>query len=323
MLSILDLKKTHGQHTILNIKNLTIHHGEICCFSGPNGAGKSTFLEILAGLIPKTSGSILWHGQPITNSQQKKIIMVLQNPLMFDTTVANNIAFGLKANKIPVNEHPRRIAAALQTMRLENFAKRQARTLSGGEKQRTAIARALVLNPEILLLDEPTAGLDQASKNLIAQLIKQIHQQEKKTFIIASHDIDFLLSIATATFSLNSGSLIPLSIRNLFHGRIEANGLIQVNQLQIVSAAEQNGDINFVIPPEAVVLAKTPSKSSMRNSFSGQVTKMAADGEHISVWIDIGIEICSTVTRATLEQMKFTIGDQLWTEFKANAIKVY
>ncbi|MCP4220392.1 MAG: ABC transporter ATP-binding protein [bacterium] len=324
MFELKNVSKTYNGKEVLSINHMKIESGKICCVSGPNGSGKSTFLEILAGLIPATSGEVLFNGRPVMQTGKSKIIMVLQDPVMFDTSVYGNLAFSLKVKGVPSKDHDRLITETLELVNLEQYKKRNANRLSGGEKQRVAIARALVTNPDVLIMDEPTSGLDIPARNSLVDIIKKIHALKHITCIIAGHDKEFLLALATTAFTLIRGQYAPISVDNLFHGTVLDEDTIQIQEnLCFHVPTHREGKVNLVIAPENIVLSTEAVESSMRNRFEGHVTRMEKDGDHVNVIMDIGVELCSRITPQSLRKMGISIGHDLWLEFKATAVKVY
>ena len=160
------IRKCYGSNVALDIDELTIGEGRLYTLTGANGAGKSTLLNILAFLSPPTSGEIFYSGKRVDwnhgsmEEYRRKVTLLHQSPYLFEGTVYDNVAFGLKARGIQGEAQRRRVDKALDTAGLPGFRDRKARELSGGEAQRVAMARALVLEPEVLLLDEPLANID-------------------------------------------------------------------------------------------------------------------------------------------------------------------
>ncbi len=173
--------------------HLELHPGGIYTLSGPNGAGKSTLLHILALLTPPTRGKIVFTGAPVIWNgrslarQRASVTLVHQSPFLFDGSVYQNVAFGLKVRGIRGREQHRRVEKALAAVGLTGFEHRLARELSGGEAQRVAVARALAIEPQVLLLDEPTANIDRPHIAAFEQLIASLPQQGTLV-VIATHD---------------------------------------------------------------------------------------------------------------------------------------
>ncbi len=170
---------------LINDISLTVADGGITTIMGPNGAGKSLLLRLLHGIITPTSGNITWAGQPLTEPVRKRQAMVFQQPVMLRRSVRSNIDFALRLRG-PVKPDARDRALALAN--LESYQDQPARSLSGGEQQRLALARALCLEPAVLFLDEPTASLDPASVQVIEDAVKQARTNGTK-IIFVTHDI--------------------------------------------------------------------------------------------------------------------------------------
>jgi len=162
----------------LRADRLALDAGQIYVLHGPNGAGKSTLLKIIAGLVVPARGRVARNAAPIT--------LVHQQPYLFRGTLRRNVAFGLHARRIPRGECARLVDNALRCMGLELLAERSAQMLSGGEQQRAALARALVLRPSVLLLDEPTANLDMEGQKVLRSLLDQFRSEGDPTIVWAT-----------------------------------------------------------------------------------------------------------------------------------------
>ena len=184
-LQVLDLTFRSGDTTILNGIDLDLETNALTVLMGPNGAGKSVFLRLLHGLLTPSSGEIRWAGSPLTRTVRKSQALVFQKPVLLRRSARANLAFALGLR--PVANRRDRIDQALQDAGLAHLANRHARVLSGGEQQRLALARALVLDPKVLFLDEPTANLDPASTHSIEVLIARARARGVK-IILVTHD---------------------------------------------------------------------------------------------------------------------------------------
>lgn len=196
---------------ILNIEEFVLHRGELVAVVGPNGAGKSTFLQTVNLLHP-------WHGELELFGEncrsadktmlRRRCAMVFQEMLLLNDTVFNNVALALKIRGIARNEIKERVYQALTDFRCDHLALRSARTLSGGETQRVCIARALVANPELLLLDEPFAALDGAARIEMLEEIRQLVKIKKIAVILVSHYFTDVLHFAARAVVLFGGSIV-------------------------------------------------------------------------------------------------------------------
>ncbi|MTI46121.1 tungstate transport system ATP-binding protein [Roseibium hamelinense] len=183
---------------------------------GPNGAGKSVFLRLLHGLIKPTFGEVLWNGEPACAATRKQQALVFQKPVLLRRSVKANLSFALGLR--PFQNRKQRLQSALDSAGLADLADRPAHVLSGGEQQRLALARALILEPKVLFLDEPTANLDPASTLLIEQTIQRVRQQGVKV-ILVTHDTHQARRLAEDVLFMHRGRLIEHSSAQTFFDR--------------------------------------------------------------------------------------------------------
>ncbi|MGB7446188.1 MAG: phosphate ABC transporter ATP-binding protein [Dethiobacteria bacterium] len=201
---------------VLNIPRLSLERGKIYGIIGPSGAGKSTLLRILNLITPPDSGEIRFDGQPVPEnsaarlSLQRRMTLVFQKPVLFKTSVRENVAYGLKARGFKQKEIAGRVGALLEQVGMREMAERRADTLSGGEAQRVALARAVAFNPELLLLDEPTANLDPANVELMEKLIVQLNRDSGMTIIMVTHNIFQARRLAHLVIFLYQGSVVEM-----------------------------------------------------------------------------------------------------------------
>jgi len=175
-------------HAVKDI-SLDIYEGEFLCIVGPSGCGKSTLLKIIAGLIPPTSGEVLFDGE-LVKAPSLKRVMVFQEYALFPwRTTLGNVEFGLEMMGIPVNERRRIATESIRMVGLEGFENKYPFELSGGMKQRVAIARALAVDPETLLMDEPFASVDAQTRNVLKAELLKIWEETKKTVVYVTHNV--------------------------------------------------------------------------------------------------------------------------------------
>ena len=183
--------------------NLTVYEGDFVCILGPSGCGKSTLLNIMAGLLKQTSGTIEMRGEPINGVDPSRAV-VFQTPTLYPwTNVYNNIAFGPTVRKVDKAEIQRRTKEYLELVGLKDFANAKPYELSGGMRPRVALARALVNDPTMILLDEPFGALDAFSRNSMQDLIRRIWKAPKPTIIMITHDVDEALTLATRVIAMS------------------------------------------------------------------------------------------------------------------------
>ncbi len=199
------------RHTALSLDNFAIRQGEIVGVSGANGSGKSTLLRLLAFLETPSTGDILFRGRCVAADDLKarrQVTLLTQEPYLLHRTVAANVAYGLKARGQAVSQES--LARELERVRLDpdEFLPRQWFQLSGGETQRVALAARLVLRPRVLLLDEPTASLDEDSSLAVRQAVQEEREKRGTTLVIVSHDLPWLGHVADRIIRLCKGHMV-------------------------------------------------------------------------------------------------------------------
>ncbi|MDO4270150.1 MAG: ABC transporter ATP-binding protein [Eubacteriales bacterium] len=199
------LQMYYGRRRVLDIPALTIEDGQTTVLWGDNGAGKSTLLRILAGVLPGWTGSVRYGGKEGVSRQS--VTLVHQSPYMFDCSVRENIAYPLRLRKKPAEEIDWMTAEWMRVLGIEALAGRNARRLSGGETQKTALARAFAAEPELLLLDEATAGIDLASMACIEQALRAYRAQKRATVLLSTHVREQALRLADRAVCLEQGKV--------------------------------------------------------------------------------------------------------------------
>jgi tungstate transport system ATP-binding protein len=207
-----DLSVILGQKIILDKINCKIKSNSITAVLGPNGAGKSIFLQTINGLFSIQSGRLNFNLMEINQEIRKQQAMVFQNPVLLRRTVIANLQF---ISNLRNKESNRLLKKILSKVGLEGYEKKPARLLSGGEKQRLSMARALIINPNLLLLDEPTANLDPYSLKLIEDLVLE-ENSIGKTVIFTTHDMSQAKRLATDVIFLNKGKVLEQTISKTF-----------------------------------------------------------------------------------------------------------
>lgn len=200
--------KKFGDTIAVNDVNLEIASGEFMSLLGPSGCGKTTLLSMILGILDITSGSILFNETRIdyVPMHKRDVGMVFQNYALFPhMTIMDNVGFGLQMRKVPKRERITRVEEALRMVQLEDLAGRYPRQLSGGQQQRAALARALVVRPKVLLLDEPLSNLDAKLRKEMRIQLKRLHQEMGITTIYVTHDQEEALSLSTKVAVMSRG----------------------------------------------------------------------------------------------------------------------
>ena len=217
MIVVKDIWKTFGGKSVLNGLSLEIPRGETLVIMGRSGCGKSVLLKIITGLIAADAGEIWFDGTEISklkakklNAIRRKIGMLFQSAALFDSmTVAENIAFMLDQHtKLTPAEMRKVVDEKLSLVDLEGVQELRPAELSGGMRKRVGLARALAFNPEVVLYDEPTTGLDPVTCNEINQLIRDLHEKLQVTSVVVTHDMHSAFSVATRMAMIHEGRQI-------------------------------------------------------------------------------------------------------------------
>ena len=344
MIRIENISKNLGEF-FLNDATLDIEKGEYFVVLGPTGAGKTILLEAIAGIYSPDRGKILMDGRDITNvpPRSRNISMVYQDYMLFPhLTVEKNISFGLKLKKITTKEIKKKIDGISRMLNVRHLFHRFPGTLSGGEKQRIAIARAVVTEPKALLLDEPLSALDAQTREGLRYELKKIHSVTGITIIHVTHNFEEVFSLGDSVAVMNEGKIIQVGnpddvfrrpncefianfvgVENLFKGRSTVNNGtsdITINGIKIASTACNSGDSVVSIRPEDILVSRNKIESSARNSFSGKITGVIDKGAIIKIVADCGIPISAIITRRSFDDMGLRGGMSAYFTFKASDV---
>jgi spermidine/putrescine ABC transporter ATP-binding subunit len=321
-LRLVNLLKRFGKTTAVDHINLEIEDGEIMTLLGPSGCGKTTTLRSIAGFLTPDEGEIYLGNQHVTNlpPEKRDIGFVFQNYALWPhMTVYDNLAFGLRLKRVPKAEAKSRVGRALDLVRLSGFADRYPRQLSGGQQQRIALARALVIEPTVLLLDEPLSNLDAQLREEMRFEIRELQKNLGITAVYVTHDQAEALVLSDRIAVMNKGVITqigsPKQIYNQPSNRFVA-GFIGLSSFvegtvtqfdntetyAIVTTSDQvsirvpgdnlllNQKATLAIRPEHITLRDDASVPVPENAnlLEGEVIRAAYLGEVIDYWIGIG-----------------------------------
>ena len=316
----------YTESTILDIDKKNIEKGTITALVGPNGSGKSTLLGLLAFLYFPLSGEIKFHDKIVNESTlpiyRKKVGFIQQNPYLIRGTVYKNIELGLKFHGIDVHERKKRIKNIINQLDIEPLINRSVRSLSGGEAQKVAIARSLVLEPEVLLLDEPFTYLDQKFVKELEKLIVHLKTDQNKTVIFTTHNTLQAQVLSDKVYSMVNGDIVEASLINLFYGHVDqTKNLFDTGRLKIALPDDFETCEMIVIEAIHVVISRTDIHSSMRNTFKGSIKSIDHYDHNIQVKIEAGEIFTAIITNSAQKELNFKEGDIIWVSFKSTSIK--
>ncbi|MFN3527579.1 MAG: ATP-binding cassette domain-containing protein [Candidatus Altarchaeaceae archaeon] len=340
------------QNLSLNLKNfelkninLEINKGEYFVILGETGAGKTILLECIAGLRDY-HGKIFINDTDISNIpiEKRKIGLVYQDYALFpNLNVYHNIAFGLKIRKFDKASIDKKVIEISKFLGIENLLERKIENLSGGEKQRVALARTLVVEPEILLLDEPLSALDPNTQDKIKNFLKKIHKEKNLTIIHVTHNFEEAISLADRIGIMYNGEILQIGkpeeifrkpanevvakfcmVENIFEGVCE-NGKIKINdEIEIFALTEKKGNVKFSINANEITISNEEYKTSARNKFYGKIIDVKDNGKIIILSVNVKNVIFKVaITRNSYEEMNLNVNKNVWIYFKASAVNVF
>ncbi len=344
------LTKHYGEKTAIRNVEIKIDKGDFVAVVGPSGSGKTTLLRLLDLLEEPSEGRILFDGIDTASSEndrlriRRRIGMVFQQGVMFSTSVYNNVAYPLQIRN-STTDLDRKVRDVLELVSLAGFEERRATTLSGGEMQRVSLAQALVFEPELLLLDEPTANLDPKNAVMIEQAVARINRERKVTVVMSTHNMFQAENLASRAAVLREGELIEIGsvgeilkkpsdflagfakLQNVYSGRAKLiePGLASVRiggNVEIIVATEREGDLTLFIRPQEIIVSMDPMQSSARNMLKGKIVEVVDLNRLVQIKADVGRELTATVTRRSYEEMKLTLGSQVYLSFKASSVQL-
>ncbi len=349
-----DIRHAFRSGFSLDVSTLSVPAGTTLALLGPSGSGKSTLLSILGLLESPDAGTILLDGVPVTAKDRDArlaIAAVFQRPYLIKGTVSANVEYGLKMRHVPAAERASRVESALERVGLAGMGARAAATLSGGEAHRVALARALVLSPKILLLDEPLASLDALLKRRLTGEFANILRDEGVTVVWVTHDHNEALVVADHVAIMNDGKVVAsgptsrvmtlptdewtarfLGLEVPLRGRVARNegGImsIAVGEVEIAAMGElpTGTQVLVSIPAEDVVLlsaGEEPLLTSARNRLDAVVEGVDPRGATLRLTLELGgARIAATVSRTSFDEMDLAQNCRVGVLFKATAVHV-
>jgi len=351
LVEVQNLCKEYPGKKVLRGVNLRVQSGEIFAVIGPNGAGKTTLLRLLDLLDEPSSGTISFDGVRVDYSAKSRLAlrrrmgMVFQQTVLFNMSAFDNVAYGLEIRGEDRRSIEKKAKETLELVQLAGFERKNALSLSGGEAQRVALAQALAIEPELLLLDEPTANLDPRSVSIIEEVLSGVNRERRATLVMTTHNmlqaenlaqrVAFLLDgkiegmgTAQEVFGAPSKQLIDFArLENVFSGNSiileEGTSLIDIGDgIQIEAVVRKSGRVTVFVRPEDIILSEKPIISSARNVFKGRVVGISDLGSVVKLRIDTGKEFVVQITKRSFKDMRLNVGSEAFLTFKASSVQV-
>lgn len=349
-----NITKRFEEKEVVKSLNLLIQQGELVCLLGESGCGKTTTLRMIAGLLDPNEGEIYFNDQPISHlkSRERGAVMVFQDHRLFPhMTVRENIAFGLKVRRRDKKKIREKVQWALDMVKLAGYEDRYPGELSGGQSQRIALARALVLEPKVLLLDEPLSNLDAVLRDDMRNLIKDLHRTLNLTIIFVTHDQKEAMMMADRIAIMEEGVIQqvdePTGIyyrpanqwvarfvgqANLLPGKVQGDQLAsllgdwKLTELSADQWAEQNlaqsldltSDLTIMVRPEEIQMES--GQRDLTTGVVGRIVGYTFTGEFWSYEVEVGQE---KVLVSSSGKGRFVKGDPVQLKVDAKAICLF
>ena len=335
-----------GSFSIRDV-SLKIEKNEYFVLLGPTGSGKTLLLELIAGFHVPDEGRVILNDVDVTfmPPEKRQVGFVYQDYSLFPhMTVEENVSFGLRIRGFPKEEIKSRVKDMMSLMGISHLRERHPSNLSGGEQQRVSLARALAVDPKILLLDEPLSALDLKTQESFRWELKKIHEIREVTIVHVTHNQTEAMFLADRIGLIMNGEIIqvgspetlfskPLNekvarfvgVENILKGKIKSNdkgiAVIEVGDREVYAVTDiKKGEVDIFIRPENIILSNRPFKSSARNVFRGEVVRLTNLGPTINVELDNGLKVF--ITRQSAEEMGLKPGSKVYASFKATAVHI-
>jgi len=350
-LEVQNLSVDLGEFYLDNV-NLNLDKNSYMVIIGPTGSGKSVLLETIAGFYRAEKGKIFLEGKDITNlnPENRGISIVYQDYVLFpNMNVFENIAYGLKKNEKNRAIIKSKVLETANLLKIDHLLDRNPETLSGGEKQRTAIARSIIVEPKILLMDEPFSAVDVSTHSYLTKLIKNVIENYETTCIHVTHNFNDVWNLAEKVAVMKDGKILQqgntkevfskpshnfvadfVGVHNVFEGKImgKKSSLtkIELDSNLILYSSDEPGDSKKVlvaIRPENIIFSNEAFVSSVRNQITGTVKEIIRVGPIVWIEVKIGkINFKGILTPNSCEKLGIKKGKEIYLSFKSVNVKI-
>jgi tungstate transport system ATP-binding protein len=349
-LEMTGVRHAYGGVTVLDVPRFSVFRGECLAVLGPNGSGKSTLLRLASLQERPTAGTVSYRGEEVGRGNglalRRRFTLLLQRPFLFAGSVERNVLYGLKVRRTPKDEMRKRLARTADLFGIGPLLGRDARLLSGGEVQRVNLARAFILEPEILFLDEPFSPLDAPSREgLLSELDRVLRETGQTTVFVTHHreEAAFLgdrLAVLAGGRVLQEGPTAEVfaapaddaTARLLGHATL-LKGVVEERRGDLVvvahagtrilaaGSAAAGEEVVLFVRPEDVLLARGRFASSVRNWFEGRVVDVAPSDRFALVTLDCGFPLKALLTKASVEELGVRPGETFHAGVKAASLR--
>ncbi|MFO7894287.1 MAG: ABC transporter ATP-binding protein [Longimicrobiales bacterium] len=349
------LVRSYGGRTVVAVDDLRIQRGEVVAVLGPNGAGKSTLFRLLLALEKPDAGEVLLDGRRLDagdEAARRRLVGVFQNPHLFSGTVGANLQFGLRAHDVPRSQWPGQIERTVEELGIGHLRDADVARLSGGEARRVALARGLVLQPDVLLLDEPTASLDVTVRRRFREELGLVMRQRAGSVLLITHDPSDAFDLADRVAVMEDGRIVQVGTPEdlttepatafvaaftgaelLLDGVVErvGDGTLDVatGSTTLVARCPEGrlsaGDgVHVRYRPEDVILTRTShADTSARNQLRMTVRSVTPVGGMVRVRLEGPITLAALITRDSAERMGMAVGAEIDALIKTAALNVF
>ncbi|MDO8303397.1 MAG: ATP-binding cassette domain-containing protein [Sedimentisphaerales bacterium] len=342
MLELKSLTKKLGSFVLSGV-SMHIGEGEYFVLLGPTGVGKSILIEIIAGLIQPDEGRILWNNKDITFEppQTRGFAVVYQEYALFPhLTVEQNIAYGLTAAHVAAEKIKDRVKSIAGLLHIQDLLIRRPSTLSGGQQQQVALARGLIVEPKLLLLDEPLSSLDVRTKSRLQKELKRINKELNISILHVTHDPEEAIALADRICVMLDNRIRQIATpMELFREPSDPDVAEFLGMKNVLSATKAGKDVYFAcgcniyvgaaeesishiwIKPEEIILSARPFDSSARNQFKCQIVGVDHHNSLLAVHVLSGtMNLTALITYASFKDLGLEIGTEMYLTFKSSAV---
>jgi tungstate transport system ATP-binding protein len=350
-LEIVGVSQVYNEKKVLEVESLKVFSGDSLVVFGPNGAGKSTLLRIMALVEKPFKGDVFFEGRKVDDRNslefRRKLALLLSRPFFFKGSVRENLLYGLKIRKASPALIKERLEKVVELFSLSSLLAQEAQSLSGGEAQRVHLARAFILEPEILFLDEPFSALDYPTREGKIRELKRIIEETGQTTVLVTHYREEAIFLAKKVAVLIGGRIaqegqveevfnypVNSEVARLVGAETVLKGVVKekkdglltvrVGEREILAsgqATKEGEETLLFIKPEDVLIAREKLPSSIRNWFSAKILKFHSFGRLLQLELDCGFLLKASLTQAAWEELGLTEGEKVWAGVKATAVR--